>query len=59
MKSSRLLWLIISISFLILFGCSSLRHSLFQSNALDLGWFDQTFYLISQGIEPIVSFRII
>ena len=56
MKSSRLLWLIISISFLILFGCSSLRHSLFQSNALDLGWFDQTFYLISQGIEPIVSF---
>ena len=53
MKSSRLLWLIISISFLILFGCSSLRHSLFQSNALDLGWFDQTFYLISKGIEPI------
>ncbi|BDA39356.1 DUF2079 domain-containing protein [Candidatus Atelocyanobacterium thalassae] len=56
MKNSYLLWLIISISFFILFGCSSLRHSLYQSNALDLGWFDQTFYLISQGIEPIVSF---
>jgi uncharacterized membrane protein len=42
---------------LIFFTCASLRHCLFQSNALDLGWFDQAIYLISQGEPPIVSFR--
>jgi uncharacterized membrane protein len=42
---------------LLFFGASSLRHLLFQSNALDLGWFDQAIYLISQGQEPIISFR--
>lgn len=41
----------------ILFACASIRHLLFQSNALDLGWFDQTIYLISQGQPPIVSFQ--
>ncbi|NEO87020.1 MAG: DUF2079 domain-containing protein [Spirulina sp. SIO3F2] len=41
---------------LMLFGCSSLRHWLFKSNALDLGWFDQAVYLISRGQPPIVSF---
>jgi uncharacterized membrane protein len=41
---------------LILFGCSSVRHLLFQSTALDLGYFDQAVYLISQGVTPIVSF---
>jgi uncharacterized membrane protein len=56
MKITRLLWLIIAISTLILFICASLRHWLFQSNALDLGWFDQSLYLISQGKPPIVSF---
>ncbi len=56
MKIPRLLWLLISISTLILFICASLRHWLFQSNALDLGWFDQSLYLISQGRPPIVSF---
>jgi uncharacterized membrane protein len=40
----------------ILFLCSSLRHALFQSGALDLGYFDQAAYLISQGLPPIVSF---
>ena len=39
---------IIGVSALILFGCSSLRHELFQSNAFDLGIFDQAVYLISQ-----------
>lgn len=48
-------WLI-TLSTIILFLCSSLRHALFKSNALDLGWFDQAVYLISQGKEPIVSF---
>ncbi|MEL4896930.1 DUF2079 domain-containing protein [Crocosphaera sp. Alani8] len=56
MKIPRLLWLIFCISSLVLFFCSSLRHWLFQSNALDLGWFDQSLYLISQGKPPIVSF---
>ncbi len=44
------------VSFFILFFASNLRHFLFQSNALDLGWFDQAIYLISQGKPPIVSF---
>ena len=52
----RLLWLVFIISTLVLFSCASLRHWLFQSNALDLGWFDQSLYLISQGKPPIVSF---
>ncbi|MGK7938590.1 MAG: DUF2079 domain-containing protein [Crocosphaera sp.] len=56
MKIPRLLWLIFIISSLILFSCASFRHWLFQSNALDLGWFDQSLYLISQGKPPIVSF---
>ncbi|CAD5953390.1 hypothetical protein PCC9214_02701 [Planktothrix tepida] len=47
----------IFISSLILFACSSLRHALFQSNAYDLGIFDNGIYLISQGQEPFVSFR--
>lgn len=49
-----LTWMIIG-SALILFGCSSLRHALFQSNAFDLGLFDQAIYLISKGQQPIVS----
>ena len=42
---------------LILFACSSLRHALFQSNAWDLGIFDNGVYLISQGQQPFVAFR--
>ncbi|MBF2027209.1 MAG: DUF2079 domain-containing protein [Oscillatoriales cyanobacterium C42_A2020_001] len=41
---------------IILFACSTLRHILFQSTAFDLGYFDQSTYLISQGMPPIVSF---
>ncbi|MDF5720779.1 MAG: DUF2079 domain-containing protein [Rhizonema sp. PD37] len=48
-------WMI-GVSALILFGCSSLRHILFQSTAYDLGIFDQAIYLISQGQSPISSF---
>jgi uncharacterized membrane protein len=47
-------WMI-GVSTLILFGCSSLRHALFQSSASDLGIFDQVVYLISQGQPPISS----
>lgn len=54
-KPNPLSWMI-GISALILFSSSSLRHFLFQSNAFDLGIFDQCIYLISQGIKPISSF---
>ena len=47
--------LMISASALILFTCSSVRHFLFHSSALDLGIFDQAVYLISQGQKPISS----
>ena len=46
----------IAISTIILFASSSLRHALFQSNAWDLGIFDQAVYLISQGQSPFSSF---
>ncbi|MBD2179138.1 DUF2079 domain-containing protein [Pseudanabaena sp. FACHB-1998] len=39
-------------STLVLFFFSSIRHALFQSGALDLGFFDQGIYLISQGLYP-------
>jgi uncharacterized membrane protein len=46
----------IVVSTLILFAASSLRHALIQSNAWDLGIFDQAVYLISQGQTPFSSF---
>ncbi len=52
--TNALTWVIAG-SALLLFACSSLRHALFQSNAFDLGWFDQAVYLISKGQNPIVS----
>jgi uncharacterized membrane protein len=52
----HLVWMI-GISALILFACSSIRHALFNSNAFDLGIFDNGIYLISQGKEPYVTFR--
>jgi uncharacterized membrane protein len=45
----------IGIATIILFACSSLRHWLYQSNAWDLGIFDQAIYLISTDKFPIVS----
>ncbi|SRR5579883_532197 len=48
--------ILIGVSALLLFGCSSIRHALFQSGAFDLGYFDQAIYLISRGQTPIVSF---
>jgi uncharacterized membrane protein len=52
---SAITWMT-SISALILFFLSSLRHWLFQSLALDLAVFDQWVYLVSQGLPPISSF---
>jgi uncharacterized membrane protein len=48
---------IMGIAAIIFLITSIIRHLLFQSNALDLGWFDQAIYLISQGKNPIVSFQ--
>ncbi len=55
LKSSSIL-IIITISIIILFICSSFKHILFQSTAWDLAIFDQAVYLISQGKSPISSF---
>lgn len=49
--------LIIFLTSLVLFFGSSWRHALFQSNAFDLGIFDNGIYLISQGEKPFVTFR--
>ncbi|MCY7367306.1 MAG: DUF2079 domain-containing protein [Chamaesiphon sp.] len=45
----------ISIATIILFFLSSLRHWLYHSHALDLGFFDQGLYLISTDQKPIIS----
>jgi uncharacterized membrane protein len=55
-KVPQWLWLLVGVSTFILFLCSSARHALFHSTAMDLGYFDQATYLISQGLPPIVSF---
>ncbi|MEG3882433.1 DUF2079 domain-containing protein [Microcoleus sp. herbarium7] len=41
---------------LILFLCSSARHALLESNAFELGIYDQVAYLIGQGQRPFSSF---
>ncbi len=41
---------------LILMAYSTAKHLLFQSTAMDLSYFDQSAYLISQGQVPVVSF---
>ena len=51
---TTVIWMTI-ISFFILFSSSIVRHELFNSNAWDLGIFDQAVYLISQGLPPISS----
>ncbi len=45
---------LISISIVVLFVSSVLRHELFNSSG-DLAFFDQAIYLISQGKQPISS----
>lgn len=45
----------ISIATIILFIFSSLRHWLYHSHALDLGFFDQGLYLISTDQKPTIS----
>ena len=50
----RLWWLCLVLGGLT-WGCSALRHGLLQSNAYDLGLFDQWIWLISHGLPPISS----
>ena len=47
----------IVVSTIVLFLSSFFRHILFNSNAFDLGIFDNGIYLISQFKEPYVAFR--
>lgn len=55
LKSHRVIWIVALFS-LIFFRCSSVRHSWLQSNAFELGIYDQVAYLISQGQRPFSSF---
>ncbi|MBD2080322.1 DUF2079 domain-containing protein [Leptolyngbya sp. FACHB-17] len=45
-------WRILAIACIIGFGFSGMRHFMMQSEAWDLGIFDQAVYLISQGQTP-------
>ena len=56
LSNARIVHLMVVVSAAIFFVCSSIRHALFQSNAYDLGWYDQFAYFISQGQPPIVTF---
>jgi uncharacterized membrane protein len=47
-------WVALYALVLMVYSCT--RHLLFQSTAMDLSYFDQAAYLISQGQMPIVSF---
>jgi uncharacterized membrane protein len=47
-------WVALYALLLMVYSCA--RHLLFQSTAMDLSYFDQAAYLISQGQVPIVSF---
>jgi len=49
------LWFIAIGIGLLLWICSASRHALLQSNAYDLGLFDQWVWLISQGLPPVSS----
>jgi uncharacterized membrane protein len=49
------LWWCSAVLGLLGWGCSALRHHLLQSNAYDLGLFDQWAWLIGRGLEPVSS----
>ena len=52
--SARLWWTSFGVAFLG-WGLAASRHWLLQSNAYDLGLFDQWAWLISNGLSPISS----
>jgi uncharacterized membrane protein len=55
-RSRWVLWFLVAVSAILFFISSSLKHTIFQSHAWDLGIFDQAIYLIAQGQAPISSF---
>ncbi|MEO6863716.1 MAG: DUF2079 domain-containing protein [Microcoleus sp.] len=55
LKHHPVIWQI-AVCALIFLLCSSVRHALFESNAFELGIYDQVAYLISQGQTPFSSF---
>jgi uncharacterized membrane protein len=54
-RDQRLVIAMIALATMALLACSSARHLLLRSGAFDLGFFDQTVYLISKGQAPISS----
>ena len=55
LKVPNQLWLISLLIGLLGWSCSAARHWLLQSNAYDLGLFDQWAWLVSKGLPPISS----
>ena len=55
LKPPKQLWLISLLIGLLGWSCSAARHWLLQSNAYDLGLFDQWAWLVSQGLPPMSS----
>ena len=51
----RRLWALSLLLGLVAWGGSAVRHHLLQSNAYDLGLFDQWAWLLSQGLPPVSS----
>ena len=54
-RTPAALWCCSAVLGLLGWGCSALRHDLLQSNAYDLGLFDQWVWLIGRGFEPVSS----
>ena len=54
-RTPAALWWCSAVLGLLGWGCSALRHDLLQSNAYDLGLFDQWVWLIGRGFEPVSS----
>ena len=54
-RTPAALWWCSAVLGILGWGCSALRHDLLQSNAYDLGLFDQWVWLIGRGFEPVSS----
>ncbi len=51
----RAIWALAGGAALLLYAAAAARHALHWSNLWDLGIFDQGIWLISQGVEPVVT----
>ena len=54
-RTPAALWWCSAVLGVLGWGCSALRHDLLQSNAYDLGLFDQWVWLIGRGFDPVSS----